>query len=131
LVDDETAIRTLIATWHKATAAGDLPTILSLMDEDVVFLTAGRPPMRGREMFAASFRTVLEGARIESSATVQEVQVSGDLAYSWADLTVDIIPRSGPPMHRTGPTLTILRRNAAGRWAVHRDANLLGAPDQH
>ncbi|HMF61671.1 MAG TPA: SgcJ/EcaC family oxidoreductase [Vicinamibacterales bacterium] len=130
-MDDETAIRTLIATWHKATAAGDLGTILSLMDEDVVFLTAGRPPMRGRDTFAASFQTVLQGARIESSATVREVHVSGDLAYSWADLTVDVIPRSAAPVHRTGPVLTILRRNAAGGWAVHRDANLLAAADQH
>jgi uncharacterized protein (TIGR02246 family) len=130
-VDDEAAIRTLIATWHKATAVGDLATILSLMDEDVVFLTAGRPPMRGRDAFAASFQTVLQGARIESNATVREVQVSGDLAYSWADLTVDVIPRSGASVHRTGPVLTILRRKAAGRWAVHRDANLLVAGDQH
>jgi uncharacterized protein (TIGR02246 family) len=129
-MDDEAAIRTLIATWHKATAAGDLTTILSLMDEDVVFLTAGRPPMRGRDTFAASFRNVLQGARIESSATVREVQVSGELAYSWADLTVDVIPQSGAPMRRTGPVLTILRRSAAGGWAVHRDANLLGAAEQ-
>ena len=130
-MDDEAAIRTLIATWHQATAAGDLATILSLMDEDVVFLTAGRPPMRGRDAFGASFQSVLQGARIESSAVVREVQVSGDLAYSWADLTVDVIPRSGAAMHRTGPVLTILRRNAAGGWAVHRDANLLVAADQH
>jgi uncharacterized protein (TIGR02246 family) len=130
-VDDETAIRALIATWHSATAAGDLETILTLMDDDVAFLTAGRPPMRGRDTFAASFRTVLQAARIESSAAVREVQVSGDLAYSWSDLTVDVIPRSGPPVRRTGPALTILRRNAAGGWAVHRDANLLVASDQH
>jgi uncharacterized protein (TIGR02246 family) len=129
-VDDETAIRTLIATWHSASAAGDLAGILSLMDEDVVFLTAGRPPMRGRDTFAESFRTVLQGARIESSAIVREVLVSGDLAYSWSDLTVDVIPRSGPAVRRTGPALTILRRNAAGAWAVHRDANLLAAADQ-
>jgi uncharacterized protein (TIGR02246 family) len=130
-VDDETAIRTLIARWHEATAAGDLPTILSLMEEDVVFLTAGRPPMRGRNTFATSFQTVLESARIESRATVQEIQVSGDLAYSWTDLIVDIIPRSGAPVRRTGPVLTILRRRAAGGWAVYRDANLLVAAELH
>jgi uncharacterized protein (TIGR02246 family) len=129
-VDDETAIRTLIATWHNATAAGDLPTILSLMDDDVVFLTAGRPPMRGREAFAASFQSVLQNARIESSSIVREVHVSGDMAYSWSDLTVDVIPRSGARVQRTGPALTVLRRSAAGGWAVHRDANLLVAADQ-
>ena len=45
---DEQAIRDLIANWARASAAGDLPQILSAMSEDVVFLTPGNPPMRGR-----------------------------------------------------------------------------------
>lgn len=36
--DDKQLIRDLIATWQRATAAGDLPQLLSLMAEDVVFL---------------------------------------------------------------------------------------------
>jgi ketosteroid isomerase-like protein len=41
----------------EASAKADLDTVLSLMDEDVVFLVAGQPPMR-REEFASSFRTM-------------------------------------------------------------------------
>ena len=40
---DERAIRYLVALWHSATAAGDVDTVLGLMDEDVVFLVAGQP----------------------------------------------------------------------------------------
>lgn len=34
MMNDERAIRDVIATWHRATAAGDLPTVLPVMDED-------------------------------------------------------------------------------------------------
>ena len=124
-MDDESAIRTLITTWHVATRQGDLAAILPLMDEDVVFLAAGRPPMRGRDEFASSFQSVLEHARIDTRGTIHEVRVSGDLAYCWTDLAVLVTPRSGAPVRRSGPALTVLRRNADGAWVVLRDANLL------
>jgi uncharacterized protein (TIGR02246 family) len=96
------------------------------MADDVVFLTAGHPPMRGKAAFAAGLRSALDKFRIESSGEVQEVVVAGDLAYCWTQLTVDMVPRdSGPTRHRTGPTLTVLRKGPDGRWVVVRDANLL------
>ena len=48
MTNDEKAIRNVISSWQKATAEGDLDRILTLMSEDVVFLTPGQPPMRGR-----------------------------------------------------------------------------------
>ena len=45
---DEDEIRQLVAKSHRATAAGDLETILGLMAEDVVFLRAGQTPVRGK-----------------------------------------------------------------------------------
>ena len=51
---DEQAIRSVIATWMEASAAGDLARVLALMDDDVVFLGPGRPPMRGKDGFAAA-----------------------------------------------------------------------------
>ena len=48
----ERSIRELIATWHQATAEGDIDGVLRLMADDVIFLTPGNPPMRGKEAFA-------------------------------------------------------------------------------
>lgn len=123
---DEQAIRTLIALWHSATAAGDVDTVRGLMAEDVVFLVAGRPPMRGRAAFEQGLRQLLTTHRIESTGDVREVDVSGDLAYSWTELTVRIVPRAGgDAATRTGSALSILRKRADGSWMVVRDANLL------
>jgi uncharacterized protein (TIGR02246 family) len=126
LVKDENEIRGLVAKWHRATAAGDLETILGLMADDVVFLHAGQPPMRGKAAFAAGTRAALEKFRIESSGDVQEVRTSGDLAYCWTELRVSMIPRDGGAgTRRAGPALTLLRKARDGKWVVSRDANML------
>jgi uncharacterized protein (TIGR02246 family) len=126
LVKDENEIRALVAKWHRATEAGDVEAILGLMTEDVVFLRAGQPPLRGRKAFAEGTRAALEKFRIESSGDVQEVRTSGDLAYCWTELTVSMVPRDGGPVsRRAGPTLTLLRKGRDGKWVVSRDANLL------
>ena len=121
---DEQAIRSLITTWMQATAAADLPRVLELMDDDVVFLGAGRPPMRGRNDFAAASKAMQ--ARVEGTADIQEVRVFGDWAYCWNQLTVTIHPAGGgTSTHLNGPALSILRKQPDGRWIIFRDANMV------
>jgi len=123
---DEQQIRDLIATWLRVSAEGDINQILPLMSEDVVFLVAGQPPMRGREAFAASFAGWQGKFSLETDCEIQEIQVSGNLAYSWTRLSVTMTPIGGGPANRrTGHTLTVLRKNADGDWQIFRDANLL------
>jgi uncharacterized protein (TIGR02246 family) len=129
MTSDEQAIHDLVALWHRASAAGDVDTVLGLMADDVVFLVAGRPPMRGRSAFESGLRQLLATHRIESSGQVQEVQVSGTLAYCWTELTVRIVPSAGGnAATRTGNALSILRKQADGAWRLVRDANLLPPP---
>jgi len=124
--NDEQSIRDLVAEWQNATAAGDLDRILPLMAEDVVFLVAGHPPMRGRDAFATAFNMGLQHIRIQSEATVQEIQVAGNFAYSSTHLRVTMTPlQGGAPMRRSGYTLTVFRKEPDGRWVLFRDANLL------
>src|SRR5438445_6926319 len=123
---DEQAIRNLIAQWHRATAVGDVDTVLRLMTEDVIFLVPGRPPMKGRSTFEQGLRSVLSSHRIDSSGEIQEVEVSGQLAYCWSLLTVRMTPLSGgDPTVRSGSALSIFRKQPNGFWLLVRDANLL------
>ena len=120
---DERAIRDVIATWLSASAAGDNEQVLSLMSDDVVFLVAGRS--FGKEEFRAG-QNALATHRIEASSDVREVVVSGALAYARTELTVTMTPLAGgPSIRRSGPTLSIFRRDEGGRWLLTRDANLL------
>lgn len=130
MLSDEDQIRRVVATWLAATKAGDTDTVLGLMTEDVVFLVPGRPPMRKAE-FAALSRVPVGSPRpsIESTAEIQEVQVSGDLAFIQTKLSVVVTPPGAiQPVERAGHTLTVFRREG-GKWLLARDANLL-APVQ-
>ena len=120
--DDEQAVRALIAEWMRASEAGDTQKVLSLMTDDVVFLVAGRQPMRKAD-FAAG-QGALRDADMKTTSEIQEIKVFGDWAYLWTKLTVVMTPRGGTPVTRTGNTLSILRKQD-GRWLMYRDANLL------
>jgi uncharacterized protein (TIGR02246 family) len=123
---DEQAIREVISTWLRATSAGDLARVLELMDDDVVFLGAGRPPMRGKDAFAAATKAAEGQNRIEGSADVQEVRVFGDWAYCWNQLTVRMYPQAGgAASEMRGPVLSIFRKRPDGAWVIVRDANML------
>jgi uncharacterized protein (TIGR02246 family) len=125
---DERAIRSLMATWMEASSRGDLERVLALMDEDVVFLGPGRPPMRGREAFAAASRAAEGRGRMEGRAEIQEVRVFGGWAYTWTQLAVTIHPAAGAvggPSRLAGPALSVFRKTAEGRWVLFRDANMI------
>ena len=123
---DEQAIRQMITLWHSATARGDVDTVLGLMDENAVFLVTGQPPMRGREGFSQGLRGLLKTHRIESSSDVQEVEVSGHLAYVWNRLEVKVIALAdGKAVTRSGNALSILHKQSDGQWRLVRDANML------
>jgi ketosteroid isomerase-like protein len=82
--------------------------------------------MRGRSTFERGLRSLLSQQRITSTSDIQEIQVSGDLAYCWSNLTVRVTPLSGGnPLVRTGSALSILHKQPGGSWVVVRDANLL------
>jgi uncharacterized protein (TIGR02246 family) len=128
---DEQAIRELIAEWHRATIAGEVERVAPLMAEDVVFLTAGNPPMKGRATFEEGLRTILKTHRLESKGDIQELQISGDLAYCWNQLTVKITSRAGGDgMMRSGAVLSVFRKRPDGSWVLFRDANLIPPPSQ-
>ena len=128
---DKRLIREVIATWMRASAAGDIDRVLSLMAEDVVFLVPGQPPMRGRAKFAEASRSMAGQIRFEGKSDIQEIHVAGDYAFCWSQLAVTATPvGGGDPMRRAGPVLSVFRREPDGRWVLFRDANLLTAVSQ-
>jgi hypothetical protein len=46
------------------------------MDDDVVFIGPGRPPMRGREVFDAASKAIEGKMRVEGTADIQEIRSS-------------------------------------------------------
>jgi uncharacterized protein (TIGR02246 family) len=81
ITDDERSIRELVQAWMTATKAGDLQTVLSLMTDDVVFMTPGNEPF-GKEAFAATAKKMEDAFQIlEGTSKIREIQVLGHWAY--------------------------------------------------
>lgn len=121
--DDERAIREVMARWMAASSAGDVPSVLSLMTDDAVFLVPGRPPF-GKQEFAAAAEAMRD-VRLEGSDDIEELTVAGDWAWCISRVAVRVTPREGSPFRRAGHTLTIFRRAPDGAWLLARDANLM------
>ncbi len=127
--DDENAIRQLVATWLSALKAGDTSKVLTLMAEDVVFLTPGQPPMRGKAAFAEA-QSQTHQVDLDANSKIQEIKVFGEWAYVWTELSVVVTPRNGgEAIERRGHTLSILQKQA-GVWFLFRDANMLAPVQQ-
>jgi uncharacterized protein (TIGR02246 family) len=122
---DEHAIRELVATWFAASEAGDVQTVLGLMSDDAIFMVPGAQPF-GKQAFAQAAEN-MKRVRVEGHGEIHELQVMGDWAYLRNHIRVTITPPNGRAVKQAGYTLTILRKEADGRWRVVRDANLLSA----
>jgi uncharacterized protein (TIGR02246 family) len=123
MTDDERAIRKVVDLWMTASKMGDVPTVLSLMTDDAIFMVPGQKPF-GKQAFAAA-SNAMKGMPIEGKSDIQEIQVLGDWAYLRNYVEVTVTPPDGEAIHRSGYTLTILRKEGDGKWRLARDANML------
>ncbi len=123
MTDDERAIRDLVGTWMKASEAGDLNTVLSLMADDVIFMAPGREPF-GKEEFRAASET-MKKVRLTGTSDIRELKVLGDWAYTRNYIEISVTPPNGTAMQRRGYALSILRKQSDGTWVLWRDANLV------
>ena len=121
--NDEQAIRELVETWMEASRRGDTTAILDLMTDDVLFMTPSREPF-GKEAFRQSSEAMRD-IRMEGRAEIQEIEVLGDRAWIRNHIDLVLTPSGGEPLHRSGYTLTVLRKGGDGRWRLFRDANLV------
>jgi uncharacterized protein (TIGR02246 family) len=123
MTDDEQAIRELVLTWMKASEAGDVNTVLSLMTDDMIFMVPGREPF-GKEEFRAASEG-MKNVRLAGTSDIREIKVLGDWAYIRNYIEITVTPPDGTSMQRRGYTLSILRKQSYGKWALCRDANLV------
>jgi uncharacterized protein (TIGR02246 family) len=88
-------------------------------------MTPGQEPF-GTDGFLAAARN-MKDLRIEGTSEIEELKILGDWAYMRNRPTMTVLTEGGEPtLRRSGYTLSILRKEPDGRWALARDANLLG-----
>src|SRR5215472_17043229 len=124
---DEHTIRTVHSAWIDAVNAGDLARLLTLVAEDVVFLTPGQAPV-GREGFSSNFMAAHQQMRICCTSELEEGVVVGEVAYTRSRDTLSVTPRAGGKEAQfAGHRMTVYRKQRDGRWLLSRDIHTLSA----
>jgi uncharacterized protein (TIGR02246 family) len=121
--EDTRQIRALVDSWIAASKAHDLSALMNMMTDDIVFMTPGRAPFGKAEFVADSER--MKGVGIDARAEVQEIEVFGPLAYVRNPVRVELTSPGQALKRVSGYAMSILRKEADGRWRIARDANLV------
>ena len=120
---DEQAIRELVERWLIASEKGDLPTMLNLLADDVIFMVPNKEPF-DKEVFAQNYQQ-MKGTKMKTESNIQEMKVIGDWAWMRNFLSVTFTNTKGESSTHAGYVLTVLRKKADRGWVIARDANLL------
>ena len=120
---DKQAIRELVDRWLEASKQGDTKTLLSLLADDVVFITPEREPF-GKEAFASG-GDEMKNMKMEAVIDIKEIEVAGDWAWMRSFLKVSFTPAGGNSTKHSGHILTILQRQPDDQWVIKRDANFV------
>jgi uncharacterized protein (TIGR02246 family) len=120
---EERQIRRLIDSWIAASNARDVPALMDMLTDDVIFMTPGRAPF-GKAEFAADVER-MKGVAIDARAEVQEIEVFGARAYIRNHIQVELTSPGQTPKRLSGYALSVLRKDPDGRWRIARDANLV------
>ena len=127
---EEDRVRQVIADWIDATATGDLDRVLTLMTDDVEFVTPSRPPFGKKEFAGQSGSMNLES--FAGAADIREVIIAGDYAIVRNDLSIEMALKGEAPLRLKGPILSVFKKGDDGNWRLWRDANFVaptGAKD--
>jgi uncharacterized protein (TIGR02246 family) len=119
---DVSAIRTVFESWYCAIEDGDVDRLISLVTPDVIVKPPGAAPIMGKSVLRHALSAFLKEQTETVDYKVQEVEVSGQLAFARILESATIRPRSGAESSTmTGIHLTILRCQPDGEWLVARD----------
>lgn len=125
MTTDELQIRALHTDWIDSVNAGDLARLLDLVAADVVFIAPGQAPF-GLEHFSSHFATAHKELNIQCTSELEEIVVSGEVAYTRSRDALLVTPRpAGATARFAGYRLTVYRRECDHRWLLSRDAHTL------
>ena len=118
---DEAAIR----RWHKevedAVNNADYDAYSSHWANDMIWMPPNMLPMHGKQECLEMFKGGVEHYHIEQKVTIEEIVVSGDIAFSRISSREKLTPKGdAEAMMNDGKNIFTFRRGPDGSWlGVH------------
>jgi uncharacterized protein (TIGR02246 family) len=127
---DEAAIRLANQRYIELHPKGALDELIAMYADDAVLLPPGEPPVQGIAAIRAYWTQFFDAfIVVDATSVIDEVIVSGDIAYSRGHFIETARSRDGKTTAtERGKFSGIWRRNAAGGWRIGRDMWNLDPP---
>ena len=107
----------VLALFNAADAVG----ISAIYMDDAVRMPPNGPNNEGREAIQRAVEEYFAQFTATQTATVDEVQVFGDVALSWGTWRIQETPKAGgDEVERAGKWLVISKRQPDGQWQTAR-----------
>jgi ketosteroid isomerase-like protein len=109
-------------TMNALVAKGDIPGIMQLMTDDVVFLPPNDTPKVGKAAYLTWVQQFQDRFAVKSTTKSREIRVADDLGYEWGMLQETFTPRdpSVKPVNFDGKFLRVFFRQPDGSWKIAR-----------
>ncbi len=111
------AIEDMEAQYASAVTSGDLEAILALYSDEGAHMVPNQPAVIGKSAIRALWEERFGQNVYESTQTVEEVKVSGDLAVSRTTIKGTTTPKDGSePNAFNLKALIVYQRQSDGSW---------------
>ena len=104
--------------WSQAAASRDIEKVLSYWSEDAILISAGQPPLKGKQ----AIRQMVESSFNDSSFQISwepesaEISKSGDLGYLIEKTKIQMTDSTGSSVTQHFNAVTIWKKQADGGW---------------
>ena len=130
--NEAAAITETLRLFVDAYNRGDVPAMISIFSDDLVYMPEGLPTESGRpaiDRWASSVRDTLAKYKGHLDIKTEEIEVFGDMAFGRGSLTVTLTPiAEGQAVTRTRRFLEMWKKEKDGKWRIIRAMNNNLAP---
>ncbi len=120
---DRQAIRELNNAYTAGVNSENADALAGLYTDEAVLLWEGRPAVIGRSNVRAALAQWLALGDFQLSATVEEVEVVGDLSYYWGSARGTLTDSSGNESAVALNYLDVCKRQPDGSWKISHHMN--------
>jgi uncharacterized protein (TIGR02246 family) len=113
---DVAAIVQIAKDFSEAYRAGDAERIASFYSPNLIYMSQGMPNHEGKEVIEQLYKDLFSKYRGTVAVHIDEVKVSGDMAFDRATFTVTLTPKDGGKASETKGRLLEVLRKENGKW---------------
>jgi uncharacterized protein (TIGR02246 family) len=118
--NDITEIKELLKKYEKVAAEGDVVAYANLFTENAIWAPPNAPVAKSKAEIQQRIQPIMEMLWAELEEPASELQVIGEFAYVWSDVTGKFIQKSDSLVIPISNTALRILQKENGEWKISR-----------